>query len=475
MKKLLTLADLYDFYFKENKDLTFDSKTMNSSVIVHYDESFKFEENKNEFYSYGQFKLCHTEKNRNGTNISEEAMTNAIPSAYNMPVLAYIYYNEKTEQKEFMGHEFYVDEDTNELIYEEAPVGVIPESADLKLEYDEENEKTYLVGSGLLWKNYSSASEIIERMNGKCKVSVEIAIDKFSYDAKEKVLNIEEFHFLGATFLGKDEDGKDIGEGMEGSKFTLSDFSLEANSITNLKKGGKAVEFEDNLLDPGNDVDPTVEDPAGDGTNPAGDNTEPTGDNTNPTGDNTNPTGDNTDPAGDNTDPTDDDPTGDDTEPTGSNEPINDEAPIKKDGIIEYSVNRNGVIKTYSLTIGEQLSALDELIDVTYGIPENTFYCVDADTATNTVFMHDYWNNKHYKQQYTLDNEIFTLVGERVELFVKYLTQEEVDQLEEMKTNYSLMETKLQEYEMKKDKYNKYSFMQTSKKKPGKYGTIFDK
>lgn len=94
MKKLLTLADLYDFYFKENKDLTFDSKTMNSSVIVHYDESFKFEENKNEFYSYGQFKLCHTEKNRNGTNISEEAMTNAIPSAYNMPVLAYIYYNE---------------------------------------------------------------------------------------------------------------------------------------------------------------------------------------------------------------------------------------------------------------------------------------------------------------------------------------------------------------------------------------------
>lgn len=85
-----------------------------------------------------------------------------------------------------MGHEFYVDEDTNELIYEEAPVGVIPESADLKLEYDEENEKTYLVGSGLLWKNYSSASEIIERMNGECKVSVEIAIDKFSYDAKEK-------------------------------------------------------------------------------------------------------------------------------------------------------------------------------------------------------------------------------------------------------------------------------------------------
>lgn len=49
MKKLLTLADLYDFYFKENKDLTFDSKTMNSSVIVHYDESFKFEENKMSF------------------------------------------------------------------------------------------------------------------------------------------------------------------------------------------------------------------------------------------------------------------------------------------------------------------------------------------------------------------------------------------------------------------------------------------
>ncbi len=513
--RLLSLKDLYDFYCMQNKDLKFDSSESGKSIVVHIPESFSFEKTDNDMYAYGNFKLCHIEENRNGTSISEQTMTNAIPTAYNMPVLAYIYYNETTEQKEFMGHEMRIDDETGEIEYEEIPIGVIPESADLKLEYDEEMDKTYLVGTGIVWKNYSSANEILERMDGTCRVSVEIAVNKLSYDAKKKILSIEDFQFLGVTLLGKDENGKDILEGMEGSTLTLSDFSLEANSITNnLRKGGNTVKLENKVAT--NDatvvntklenastvlVNEDETDPAtgGEPTDPVtgGDSTEPTtgGDPTDPVtgGDATDPTTEveentttegegNTTEGGTTTDGTTADgdsttPDGadDDDSSTGDETTVGDEAPLKKNNEIIYSVtSTTGETKTFTLTLKEQLRALTELVNATY-YEDNAYYCVDVDTAKNIVYMFDWWNEKNYRQQFTFENDVYELVGERTEVFARYLSQEEIEKLEEMQANYALMEDKIKEFEANKNKYNKYSFLSTPKKKPGKYGTIFDK
>ena len=437
-KKLLSLDDLYRFYALQNKDLTFESS--DSNIIVHLDESFSFEKTENEFYSYGNFKLCHTKENRNGTSISEQVMLDAVPTAYNMPILAYIYDNEKTKEKEFRGHELYIDEENGEVIYEESPVGVIPESADLKLEYDKENDKTYLIGTGILWNNYSCATDVIKRMGGTCKVSIEISVDKLSYDAKSKTLVIEKFHFLGVTLLGKTEDGNEILEGMEGSNITLSDFS---NSI--FKKGGKTVKSNQKNFD---EEDPEL---TGGGNTVVGDDTPADGDAS--------------------TD-------GDDT-PTDENDEETVESPdetkLKKDGTIDFSVTLGGKVKSFSLTLTEQLRALTELVNDTYG-SEDAYYCVDATPDTNEVIMHDCINDKVYRQNYEVVDDVYTLVGERVEVFAKYLTAEEIEQLETLKENYAVLEQKVQDYEKEKNKYSKHVFMNiNAKKKPVKYGTIFDK
>lgn len=504
--RLLSLKDLYDFYCMQNKDLKFDSSESGKSIVIHIPESFSFEKTDNDMYAYGNFKLCHIEENRNGTSISEQTMTNAIPTAYNMPVLAYIYYNETTEQKEFMGHEMHIDDETGEIEYEEIPVGVIPESADLKLEYDEEMDKTYLVGSGIVWKNYSSANDILERMDGTCRVSVEIAVNKLSYDAKKKILSIEDFQFLGVTLLGKNEDGKDILEGMEGSKLTLSDFSLEANSITNnLRKGGNTVKLKNKeatndatvvntklenastvlVNEDENDTTAGETTEGGDNTTEGGDNTTTeSGDNTTTeSGGNTTTEGEgNTTEGGTTTDgttvdgeSTTPDNTDDDDSSTGDETTVGDEAPLKKNNEVIYSVtSTTGETKTFTLTLKEQLRALTELVNATY-YEDNAYYSVDVDTAKNIVYMFDWWDEKNYRQQFTFENDVYELVGERTEVFARYLSQEEIEKLEEMQANYALMEDKIKEFEANKNKYNKYSFISTPKKKPGKYGTIFDK
>ncbi len=508
--KLLSLNDLYNFYCTQNTDLKFDSSENGASIVVHIPESFNFSKNDNEMYTYGNFRLCHTEENRNGTSISEQAMLDAIPTAYNMPVLAYIYYNDVTEQKEFMGHEMHIDNDTGEVEYEEAPIGVIPESADLKLEYDEEMDKTYLVGSGIVWKNYSSANEILERMDGSCRVSVEIAVNKLSYDAKKKVLSIEEFQFLGVTLLGKNEDGDDILEGMEGSKLTLSDFSLEANSITNnLREGGNTVKLENNDVTVDNaelevattvsfdnidansvtesDVNcallnESVKDTAitvlvnddETDTNGTAEETETTTESETET----TTEGETETTTEGETETTESTPeeTEDDTDSTDEETTVVDEKPLKKNNEVVYTVtSTTGETKTFTLTLREQLVALNELVNATYGEQDQTYYDIDVDNDMSVVYMFDWWDDKNYKQQFKFENDTYELVGERTEVYKKYLTSEEIAQLEEMQANYALMEAKIKEFEAKHNKYGKYSFISTPKKKPGKYGTIFDK
>jgi len=62
---------------------------------------------------------------------------------------------------------------------------------------------------------------------------VELSIRELSYDADEKVLNLDDFYFSGVTILGVDEDGNTVNPGMEGSNITLA-FSNEGQSVLNL-------------------------------------------------------------------------------------------------------------------------------------------------------------------------------------------------------------------------------------------------
>ena len=228
-KQLLTLENLYDYYQKSGKSIHFSSSDEQSLIVVQVEGSLKFaEQDKNtEGLLPVVLKSCHTLNNLNHSFIAESVMTKALPSFCNRPILGYIH--DVDGQSEFYGHNMHVDEDGN-IVYDEVPVGIIPESCNARLEYDEENQKNYVVVNGYVFEEYSKASEILRREE-ECNVSVELAIREMSYDAKEKLLIITDFFFQGVTILGKNEDGEKVRPGMAGSNIKLSDFSRQSNSL----------------------------------------------------------------------------------------------------------------------------------------------------------------------------------------------------------------------------------------------------
>ena len=84
------------------------------------------------------------------------------------------------------------------------------------------------------------------------------------------------------------------------------------------------------------------------------------------------------------------------------------------------------------------------LVNDTYGEADNEWYSVDADPDKKIVYMHG-WNN-HYRQNYKVKSDVFTLVGDRVQVFATWLTSDEKKELENLKSNYSAIETELNEY-----------------------------
>ena len=94
-------------------------------------------------------------------------MEKALPSFKNRPILGYIH--EVDGQYEFYGHNMHLDENDN-VVYDEIPVGIVPESCDARLEYDEEKDKTYCVINGYIYEEYTKAADIMRREK-ECAVS----------------------------------------------------------------------------------------------------------------------------------------------------------------------------------------------------------------------------------------------------------------------------------------------------------------
>ena len=504
MKRLLYLEDLYNFYVSQNKNVKFSSKDSDTSIVIHIDEPLTFDsDSADDLIMKCPIRLCHTEDNVNRSTISKKSMEDAIPTAYNMPVLGYIYKDEN-EEFQFAGHEFFINND-NEIEYEEIPVGTIPESAKLQLVYDEDMDKTYLDGTSVIWKIYSKAADIIEREK-QLSCSVEIVVDELSYDSKNKLLVIDKFRFSGVTILGKDRyTGEEIKPGMQGANISLSDFSENKNSVFSsnekviellsalnekidnlnineiLKEGGNdqsmkkvfdenpeideaevketpsaTFDGEDNGEEPdfydnengeeGGDGDP-ADPPADDPTDP------PTEDPVDPPADDpTDPPADDDDDDDDSDDDSDDD---DDDDPSGiplGQRDDDDTAGETKKNGVEYSVKCGDIEKQYFATLTEKLQALSDLVNITYGETDGTWYYVDADEENKTVYMHDMWADKHFRQSYSVKKDVYTLKGDRVETFARYLTQDEINQLEQMKSNYSTAVEELAQFKAEPEK-----------------------
>lgn len=455
-KTILTLENLIQFC-QENKLQSFSSSESGYKLAVKVPATFDVEESDDTHRGMMRlkFKLFHTLLNRNGSFVSEEAADEAMKTIPDRPILAAIHQLDDGTW-DFEGHEMEEVENENgeiEIHYIESQVGSFSSEPAWK-EYDEEMDKTYICCYGYIPRDYTKAAEIIERKNGT-KNSVELYIDEMSYNAKEKYLDLKQFYVNGSTLLGSKADGTEIGEGMLGSRADIADFSEENNSVKfeQNEKLIKAIESLQETLSNFNindsmrkevkevkktdleqtsvfDLSDPTEETGGDTTGTESGTTEPA-----------------TEPAATEPDANEGEGSNDAPLSGGSNEDpvIIDDDETQESKKIGYTIEFNGNTKEFGLSISDKMNAVYNLIDSTYG--EEDWYGVELFEEDGYLEMYGWLTGKAYRQQFAFEDDNYSLVGERVEIFRMYVTAEQKAEIESQKIEFEEVKEKLRKYE----------------------------
>ena len=390
--------------------------------------------------------------------------------------------------KDFSGHTMYYDDETEKTIYVEVPVGHVINPDNIRVEYDDEYERNFAMADCVIYEEYTDTCDILRRRK-KVDCSVELCVRELSFDSSTKELRLDDYYVQGITLLGEG-----VLPGMKGSNVTLKDFSVENNSIINKaqlkeeiiteimsqlnndkkadfsaensKEGGKpkdmdkfnellakynktaeeiTFEYEnmtdeelvaafaeafdeddpsskEGVTDEGTGTPEVVDDFADD--DPA-EGDDQTGDD--------NPTDD---------DPTDDDPTDDEEDP--------DEEDHQSTSAIEDE-DSTGTTKKFQKVFEvshEDVRAALYALLAPYEENDNEWYWISA--VYDNHFVYEGWDENHiFDQKYTKDGDIISFEGERTTLHRELLTDSEYAALNEMRSNYSAIETELNSYKSK--------------------------
>lgn len=430
MNKILTLDSLYEFFVNQGKNVNFNSNDSDQHIVVTTHGYFEADDNDMPGMLRVKLKVCHTETNRNGSHISTENMTKAMPTLKYRPILAYIHELEDGT-KDFYAHNMEIVENEDgetEINYIEKQVGCFTVDEPW-LEYDENMDKTYVMAYAVIPETYTEAADIIRRKNGT-KVSCELVINELAYNAKEKYLDITDFYFGGTTLLGCDENGNEIGEGMLGARADITDFchkepvftyqdklieTLEKLNVTlegfnkqNQKEGGdeEMDNFENEVVE--EVVETEVEEAVVEVNE-----VEETVVETNEV---------------------------EETEVVEETE--TEETSTSEDGEeVPEEFEETHVEEKFTKTFAIELShddircALYNLI-VQYEEEDNEWYSIRS-VYDNYFIMQGWCNGKLYKLGYTVDGENVSLDGDRQEVFELIVTESEKIAIEKMREDYA--------------------------------------
>lgn len=386
-----------------------DLKNVSLAVTYEIDDSFDSDK-----FIKMRLRVCHDGKNPNGSSFEVENMERAKDSIMNIPILANVIFDENNTPQ-FGGHDVEIEEDkVNEgeykLIYKETPIGVVPETNNHEIA--EYNGKNYVFVDSFVWKEYSNyAQNIIER-DKNIKLSMEITVDNYSYNSKEKCYNIIDYRYLGITFLNKD-----FGTGMVDALATTDTFEqnnkeklfvMMSELKTTLENYNSLEErrSQENM-DEEKDTFEEVE-------------------------------------------------TTEDVKIDEAEEIENTEEAIEaesKDEAEEFSEEtksteeeKKNYMKIFEISHDDIRSALYALLAPVEEEDEDWYWISNVYDA---YFEYEgYFNSVNYRQSYSVDGDNVLFSGERIKLYKEMLTQEEKDVLDEMRSSYSRFE-ELKEFEVK--------------------------
>ena len=460
------MEDLYDFYLNKYKKSTHFSSEKNGEplvVQVHGKVNFDNSNKDKDGLLPVHLQACHTDLNANGSNIDKKVMESALPSFSNRPILAYIHKvvtDENPEgQWEFYAHNMHKDEN-GELVYDEYPIGIIPESCNAQLVYDKEKNKTYCEVDGYIFEEYSKASEILER-EGECFVSVELSIRELAYDAKSKCLKIEDFWFSGVTILGKTPEGKIVNPGMKDSNIKLADFSAENNSLFENYES-KISELQERLNTLESFCDEIKEKTTKGGTELKKENFE----------EEVTENEEVTETEESEEEVTTPEEESEETVEESSEEQIDDE---DSEEVVETETTDETVDETTETETFSKDELFNKLFDISFedikyalnalcSIYRNdSEWCYVSQVYDEYFIMQDWDSDKYYKQSYTREDDNIALTGERTELFAMLLTESEKLSIEEMRSNYAELKAFKEEIELNKLREQKKEILDSKK------------
>ena len=430
IKRLLTLDDLVKFCASYGLQ-KFSASESGYRLSVQIPAPAVFdEEQTDDGLLFVTVKMFHTGKNRNGSYITDEAANKSLSGIKYKPLLAN--FCEIDGVKDFTSHDMQIVDDDGEykIEYLERQIGCFTADTPYML-FDDEAQRTYIYAKAAIPREYTDAAEIIERKGGT-KVSVELSINEMSYSVSKGAFVFDDFEVMGCTCLGVNpETGEEIKEGMEGASLTIHDFSEENNSLIKNadfeeEKGGqlKLSKFEELLEKYG----VTAEEITFEYENLSDEELEKVFEETFGKTENVSDTTEESlekDFADDeNEDDGEDD--GETSEETEETVPISDED--------EDEETTRKTTNTFELTLSDREWAVWRLVEETYGNEEEYGFCCDV--YDDYVVMHSCGDGRYYKQAYSVNDDEVQLEGERVEVYVEYLTAEERAALDLMRSTY---------------------------------------
>lgn len=175
---------------------------LHPSLKVKFNNDFK--EVKNSEFVVGTVLIAHAGDNRNGSDITEEAFENAMPSLGLIPVVG----NWVPEKNNFGGHDMTIEWQGNDLILKDktVPFGCVRENHNAEwVEIEEDGEiHKYLKAEIVLW--YARYSEPVQKiLDDGVNQSMEINVDRY-VEKDNGYIQIDNFEYSALCLLGKEVD-----------------------------------------------------------------------------------------------------------------------------------------------------------------------------------------------------------------------------------------------------------------------------
>ena len=147
-----------------------------------------------------KLKIVHSGLTAKGFYFTEDSLYSAAHTLCNVPILAKF----SRETQDAMGHEYSIKRSKvgkeHYLHFEEVPIGVIPESSEIDITY--EDDKLFMFATGLIWERYANEMKYVLQRDEEKQISMEIVV----MDGEQKpdgTTEVKEFGFSGITILGQ--------------------------------------------------------------------------------------------------------------------------------------------------------------------------------------------------------------------------------------------------------------------------------